>query len=421
MRFTVHRPPIGEVSPCSHRPSGGDVACSVHVGVAPWRCAGFALEHRLALAVPGSDMPTHRASLRRIRGRNLLDPTTSLVLQPRGEKPPTAAADGPVQPTLLSNPHTGPLDSSPRRADHRGHVECFDPDRVEPARNVRGGLLGPVLAPISLTRLQSCDGQFRTAAPAGATRGPGEPPLQHSQPLRFPASQAGGVKQLTGRQRRRHRYTAVDTDHAAVARTGDRVGDVGECNVPATGPIPSDPVGLDAGGYRPRRAEPYPAHLGHPYPTETAVQPLNVMRFDSDLPESLVYTGFAPRRASVRATEEVASGLREIPQRLLLHGLRTSCQPAVFGAGLGQLGALLVVAGRVASRLPVLLLLDGQVPHVPGVAAMLDQRRRLLGVRKQSVSRHPGKVSATTDTSPKGEAALPPAAEARGFHAATTR
>jgi hypothetical protein len=39
---------------------------------------------------------------------------------------------------------------------------------------------------------------------------------------------------------------------------------------------------------------------------------------------------------------------------------------------------LLVVAGRAATGLPVLLLLDGQVPHVPGMATMLGQRRRLL-------------------------------------------
>jgi hypothetical protein len=56
LRFTVHRPPIGEVSTCCHRPSGGDVACSVHVGVAPTGSAGFTLEDRLTLAVSGRDM-----------------------------------------------------------------------------------------------------------------------------------------------------------------------------------------------------------------------------------------------------------------------------------------------------------------------------------------------------------------------------
>jgi hypothetical protein len=144
------------------------------------------------------------------------------------------------------------------------------------------------------------------------------------------------------------------------------------------------------------------------------------MWFHRDLSESLVHTGFAPRRATVRSGEEVPHGLREIPQRLLLHGLRTGGQPVVFGAGRSQLSALLVVAGRVASRLPMLLLLDGQVPHIPGVAAILGQRRRLFGGRKQPVSRHPGNLTTATDTSPKGEAAFPPPAKARGFHAAST-
>src|SRR5271165_7694566 len=96
LRFTVRRPASAEVSPCCHRPSGGDVACSVHVGVARTRVTDLALENRLALAVLGCDVPACGASLRRVRGRDLLDPTVSLVLQTRGEHTPTACADGPV-------------------------------------------------------------------------------------------------------------------------------------------------------------------------------------------------------------------------------------------------------------------------------------------------------------------------------------
>ena len=173
MRFTVRRPPTGEVSPCGHRPSGGDVACSVDVGVAPSSGAGFALENRLALAVPGSDVPARGASLRRICGRDLLDPTVSLVLQTRGEQPPTATADRPVQPAFLSNAHTRLLDSSPRSAGHRPHVKCFDPDRVEAARNVSGGFLDPVLAPVGLTGFQLRDRPFRLVAAVGAALGRG--------------------------------------------------------------------------------------------------------------------------------------------------------------------------------------------------------------------------------------------------------
>ena len=253
MRFTVRRPPNGEVSPCGHRPSGGDVACSVHVGVAPSSSAGFALENRLALAVSECDVPARGASLRRIRGRNLFDPTTSLVLQTRGEQTPTAAADGPVQPTLLSDPHTGLLDGSPRTAGHRPHVEGFDADRVETTRNVSGNFLDPVLAPVGLARLQCRDRPFRLLAPSRAALGPGQPLLQHLHPLRLTPGQARSVKEFTGRQRRRHGHTTVDTDHAGIARTGDGIRDVGKRDMPAASPITGDPVGLDARGHRPRR------------------------------------------------------------------------------------------------------------------------------------------------------------------------
>ena len=107
MRFTVLRPASAEVSPCCHRPSGGDIACSVHVGVARTRVAGFAFEDRLALAVSGSDVPAYAASLRGVRGRDLLDPTKSLVLQPRGEQTPSASANGPVEAALLCHALAG--------------------------------------------------------------------------------------------------------------------------------------------------------------------------------------------------------------------------------------------------------------------------------------------------------------------------
>ena len=119
--------------------------------------------------------------------------------------------------------------------------------------------------------------------------------------------------------------------------------------------------------------------------------------FHADLPKSLVHTGFTPPRAAMSFGEKVAHRLGEVPQRLLLHSLRARRQPVVLGASGGQLGALLVVAGRPASGLPVLLLLDGQVPHIPGVAAMLGQHHRLLSSRKQPVSRHASNVAATTD------------------------
>ena len=81
MRFTVRRPDSAEVSPCCHRPSGGDVACGVHVGIARPCAAGDALENRLALAVFRRDVPAVGASLRHIRCRDDLQPPAGFVRQ----------------------------------------------------------------------------------------------------------------------------------------------------------------------------------------------------------------------------------------------------------------------------------------------------------------------------------------------------
>jgi hypothetical protein len=279
LRFTVRRPSIGEVSPCGHRPSGGDVACSVDVGVAPPGSAGFALEDRSALAVSECDAPARGASLRRVRSRDLLDPAESLVLQAR-------------------------------------------------------------------------DGN-----------------------------------------------TAVDAHHAAIAWTGDRVGDVRERDMPAASPIPGNPVGFHTRWHRPRQAESHPPDLRHPHPTEAAVQPLDVTPFHRDLPKPFMHTGFTPPRAAMRAGEEVPHGLREIPQRLLLHRLTSGPKPRVLGARRGQLRGLLQIPGRVAARLPVLLLLHRQIPHIPRVSAVRQQCLLLLNGRQQSKPRHIRTLATDTDIS----------------------
>ena len=294
MRFTVRRPPAGEVSPCGHRPSGGDVACSVDVGVAPTGSAGFALEDRLALAVSGCDVPARGATLRRVRGRDLLDPAQSLVLQTCDQLAPATSADRAVEPTFLSDSHARLLDGAARRAGHRPHIKSLDPDHVEPPRQVGGGLLHPVLTPIPLAGFQLRDRAFRLLAAMGTALGAGEPLLQHLQPLRLTRGSDrvhAAARRWTARPTRQHRGRC--RPHC-VAWTGDRVGDVGERDMPAASPITGDPVGLDTLWHRPRQAKPHPPDLGHPDPTEAAVQPLDVTRFHSDLPKPFVHTGFTP-------------------------------------------------------------------------------------------------------------------------------
>ena len=420
MRFTVRRPASAEVSPCCHRPSGGDVACSVHVGVARARDAGFALENRLALTVFERDVPAGGASLRRVGGRDLLDPTVSFVLQTRRKQTPSASADATIQPAFLCHPRTRPLRRSPSRAGHRSYVKGFDADRVEAPGDVSGGFLDPVLAAVGVPRFQLCDRQLRARSPVGAPLGAGEALLQYLDPPRLTRGEVGCVQQFTGRQGRRHGNATVDTHHAAVTGARDGTGDVRERDKPAPGPIPGDPVGLHTIGNRAREAEAHPADLGHPDPTESAVETLNLMRFDRNLSEPLMYTGFAPGWVAVRSAEKIAHRLGEVPQRLLLNRLRPRRQPVVLGAGRGQLSALLIEAGRAAPRLPMLLLLDGQVPHIPGVPTMLGQQRRLLGGRKQPKSRHVSNVAPGTDKSPKGAAASAPG-YSQGFHTATIR
>jgi hypothetical protein len=267
LRFTVRRPAGTEVSPCCHRPSGGDVACSVHVGVARPRVADFALENRLALAVLGCDVSARGASLRRVRGRDLLDPTVSLVLQTCGEHTPTACIDSPVQSTFLGNAHTRLRHSSPRATGHHSHVEGLDPDRIEAPRDVSSDFFDPVLATVGLTRFQLCDRQPRASSPARAALGAGEPLLQHLQPPGLTAAQTRSVQQFTGRQGRRHCNTTVDTHHAVRTRTSDRTRDVREPDMPAASPIASDPVGLHAlGTGRDRRNRTQPTLGTHTRP-----------------------------------------------------------------------------------------------------------------------------------------------------------
>jgi hypothetical protein len=127
-----------------------------------------------------------------------------------------------------------------------------------------------------------------------------------------------------------------------------------------------------------------------------------VARFESDLPESFMRAGRAPRRATVGAAEKVAHRLGEVAQRLLLHSLRPGCQPVIFGAGRRQLGTLLVVPGRPATPLPVLLLLHGKIPHKPGMATVFGQYRRLLEAGQQPKPAHINNLGTATDNRSKG-------------------
>ena len=106
-------------------------------------------------------------------------------------------------------------------------------------------------------------------------------------------------------------------------------------------------------------------------------------------PEPLVPPGLPPRRAAVRPGEQAGHGPREVPQRLLLHRLAAPGEPRVARPRGGELPALLQVAGRrTAAGTPPGVLLDREVPHVPGVRAVPQQDGFLLAGRLEAVSGH---------------------------------
>ena len=154
MRFTVHRPANAGVSPCCHRPSGGDVACGVHVGIARPRVAGDALENRLALTVFRCDVPAAGASLRRVRCWNEFQPAGGLVLQSGHQQSPPLAADLTVEAPFLRDAGARAVSSAARRAGHRTHLQVLDADGVEASRQIGAGLVHPVTAAICFTGAQ---------------------------------------------------------------------------------------------------------------------------------------------------------------------------------------------------------------------------------------------------------------------------
>jgi hypothetical protein len=402
LRFTVRRPASAEVSPCCHRPSGGDIACGVHVGITRTRAAGDALENRLALAVFRRDMPTCRASLRRVRSWNEFEPPQGLKLQPGNQQPPALATDLPVEATFLRDAGARALRTTARRAGHGRYIQILDADGVEAARHIGGGLFHPVTPAICFTSAQPRNRQPRSCPPVRTASRPGQTLLQPPQSLSFTSTKARNTQQLAGGQRHRHRHAAINTNHAAVIGSRDRFGYGGKSDVPAPRSIQSDSVRLHGVGDAAGPPEPNPTNFRYPYLPVAAAQPLAVARFESDLPESFVLAGLPPRRATVGAVEKVAHRLREVSQRLLLDSLRPGRQPIVFGAGPCQLSTLLVVTGRPAPGLPVLLLLHGQIPHKPGMATMLGQYCRLLGAGEQPKPAHNHNLGLTTDNTSKG-------------------
>jgi len=402
LRFAVHGPGNPVASPRSHGVPRRDADGRVHVRVTG-ETAGSAPEHGLTLTRVPVHLPARRAPLARVMRLDLLHPTRRLVLQPAHQPPPPRPQDPLVQPSLLPDIPARIVLRAFGRPGHVPDLQVLDPDHVEPPRDAGAGLLHPVLTPVTLPGPQPGD---RVPPPAAAVRAPlraGQPALQPPQPAPLPPGQARHMQQLTCRQGRGDRHPPVDPHHLAVTRCGNRPGDHGEGDMPAARPVHRHPVGLHPRRHRAGPTEPHPPGLGHPDLADLTGHPAHLpLPAAPHDPESLIPPGLAPRRppGRVRRVEERGHGLGKVAQRLLLHRLGARGQPRVPGAGGGELPALLQVARRARpAGVPVRVLLDGQVPHIPGMAAVVPQHRFLGGRGEQPVPGHTNTLSDGTDIS----------------------
>jgi len=156
--------------------------------------------------------------------------------------------------------------------------------------------------------------------------------------------------------------------------------------------------------HRARPAEPHPPGLRNPDLANVAGEAAHVPLLPAPPHhlESLVPAGLAPRRPPgwVARVEKRGRGLGEVPQRLLLYHLRARGQPGVLGAGGGELSTLFQVAGcALAAWVPVLVLLDREVPDVAGVSTMFPHDYFLDRGGKQSVSGHTNILTNRNDIS----------------------
>jgi hypothetical protein len=403
VRFAVHWPGIPEASPRSHGVPRRDVPRRVHVSIFG-ETAGRAREVRLTLARLPVHVPARRAALARERGFDLLDPSGSFLLKPTHQQSPARPQDLAIEPGFLTDL---PAWALPRALGGSGHfvdLQVFDADNVEAACQVCAGFLSPVLSPVRFPGTQLGEGEPHPVAAVRSSLGASQPPLQAQHTLALPHRQARYLQKFPSREGCGHCDASVDPDYLALSRCWNRVRHGGECDMPAPSSVHGHPVGLHARRYRARPAEPYPSNLRHPDLAGLAAQSAHVplpAALPHD-PEPLGPSCLAPRRSPCRVlwVEERGHRLGEIPQRLLLHHLGTRRQPRELRPCLGELTALLHVArGALPAGKPVQVLLDGQVPDVPGVAAVILQYRLLGRCGEQSVSGHANILSTNADIS----------------------
>src|ERR1035437_4469568 len=228
--------------------------------------------------------------------------------------------------------------------------------------------------------------------------GAGESALQPQEPAGFLQAQPARTGHLTRGQRHRDSDTPVHADDAAGAGRGHRVGDHSERDMPTARPVAGDAVRLPASEGA-AAFELHPADLRHQHAAACPVVLPDPQRLRADNPQALMLAGFTPRRALVGPGKEVPPPLVEATQRLLLDRLRPGSKPRLRSPGRGQLCGLGVEPRRGPfPPCPHQGLLQAEVPHVSGVAALLQQEHFLCvapvqtephGTQRSGGLRHP--------------------------------
>ena len=397
MRFAVRRPGSPVASPRSHRMACGDIPGRVHVGVQRIS-AGHAAEQGLALAIARRDVPTRRAPLVRVRGTYLLNPAGGFVLQTADQQAPPLGKDASIQPGFLPDILAWVCDATPRRAGHAPDLQVLDADHVEPPSDVRRCLFAPVLADVRATGPEAGDSVPDLRAALRAAGSPRQFPLQLPQPPLLRCGQPRAVQQLSGGQGRADGHAPINADDLASSRPLYSFRNDGEGNMPASSPVPLHPIRLHILRYLPGPAEPHPAGLGYPNLPGVAVQPPHVLRLNVDGTEPLISIGLPPRRAAMRPGQEVRHCLIVITDCLLLHDHASRSQPRVLCPCRRELAAAFHEPRHApASRPPVRLLLNAQVPHVSSVRAVPKERSFLACRWHQTVPRHANTVATRYD------------------------
>ena len=383
MRFTLRRDPRWRLSACADGPSGRDVDSRVHVRVSRVS-AGDAAEHRLVLAVLRGAVLADAAGLGRECGVDSLEPSCRLLLKTSRQCSPAITQDAAVQTgfgaAAVRQEATRSLwvGSGPGAPAHLSNPQVLDAYDVESSREIGAGLLDPVPAAIASSSEQPGNRDCYSLAAVGAGAASSQPLLQVPQPGLFGRRQSRAREKLSCGEGRRHADAAVDADDLSRAGRSNRFWDDSERQMPASGPITSDPVRLRV-GYGAGQPELHPADLRNEYPRPLPIQLDDPGSLRADNAETLVLPSLTPRRATVRARVEVLDCLVEVSQRLLLHSLRSGAQPIERCPRFSELPCLLDVGRRrlfVAG--PHRPLLQRQVPHRPRVSTLFQQRGLLL-------------------------------------------